>query len=148
MAGDGSLSKVINTMIELEAYEQENLNLCNINEIKNRLRTPLCIIPCGSTNMFANSIYGTDDAITPLMYLFYGISIRVDLSSVYTSTDKLHSFGFGYSCGFGSTIARYLNRYSKLGQNKVQTSLARGVAKQKHRSFELYPIGEYWFKDS
>jgi diacylglycerol kinase family enzyme len=133
MSGDGSVSKVINTMIELEAHDQENLNMCNLNEIKNRLRTPLCIIPCGSTNMLANSIYGTDDVVTPLMYLFYGISIRVDLSSVYTSVDKLHSFGFGYSCGFGSTIARYLSRFSKLGQNKVQTSLARGAAKQKHR---------------
>ena len=145
MAGDGSVSKVINTMIELEANDQENLNLCDINEIKNRLRTPICIIPCGSTNILANSIYGIVDIVTPLMYLCYGVSIRIDLSSAYTNIDKLHSFGFGYSCGFGSTLARYLNRYSKLGQNKVQTSLTRGVAKQKHRLFYFFLIFFYYF---
>ena len=133
MAGDGSVTKVINSWIELEANDQENTNIFDMNEIKNRLRTPLCVIPCGSINMFANSIYGTTDITTPLMYLFYGISIRVDMSSTFTNVDKLHSFGFGYSCGFGTTLARYLSRYSKMGQNKVQTSLARGVAKQKHK---------------
>lgn len=72
MAGDGGVSKFINLMIEYEANQQHNSSICEIEELKSKLLTPLCIIPCGSTNMIANSIYGTNDLVTPLMYLFYG----------------------------------------------------------------------------
>ena len=102
-----------------------------------QLHPPLCIVPVGATNMIANSIYGTTDLETPLMYLLYGIAMSVDICSVYTNGDKLHSFGFGFSCGFGTSVARYLQRFSKLGTNKVQTSFARGAAKQRHRIIDI-----------
>ncbi len=77
MAGDSSVSKAINIYLELEAQEKENFDLTQINQLSNRLKTPICIIPCGSTNMIANSIYGSDDLITPLMYLLYGSIFKI-----------------------------------------------------------------------
>ena len=133
MAGDSSLSRAINIIIEREALKNDNMDLCEVGQLSNRLKTPICIIPIGSTNMIANSIYGTTDIISPLMYLLYGITIKVDLSATFVNRGKLHSFGFGYSCGFGTTLARYFHRYSKLGWNKIPTSMARGIAKNKQR---------------
>jgi diacylglycerol kinase family enzyme len=72
IGGDGSVSKAINLIIELTAQRDENLNLCDIENIRTRLKTPICIISAGSTNMIANTIYGTTDHNTPLMHLFYG----------------------------------------------------------------------------
>jgi diacylglycerol kinase family enzyme len=69
MSGDGGAVKAINLIIELITTRNE---LYQIDEIKANLNTPFCIIPCGSTNTIANTIYGTDDQITPLMYLIRG----------------------------------------------------------------------------
>lgn len=115
MAGDSAVSRTINQIIELQARR-----FANIFEMRAQLHPPLCIVPVGATNMIANSIYGTTDLETPLMYLLYGIAMSVDICSVYTNGDKLHSFGFGFSCGFGTSVARYLQRFSKLGTNKVR----------------------------
>lgn len=133
MAGDSGVSKAINTIIELITHEDGSLLSAENIEISKKMQTPICIIPCGATNLIANSIYGSTDYISPLMFLIYGTTIKIDLSAVNTHKDKLHSFGFNYSCGFGSTLARYFIRYSKFGVNKVQTSLARGAAKQNHK---------------
>jgi diacylglycerol kinase family enzyme len=70
MSGDGGVVKAINLIIELIGSRNNVLN--QLEQIKNNLNTPLCIIPCGSTNTIANTIYGTDDQTTPLMYLIRG----------------------------------------------------------------------------
>ena len=44
----------------------------DISQLSKKMRIPLCVIPVGSTNQIANSIYGTTNLITPLMYLVYG----------------------------------------------------------------------------
>jgi len=124
---------VINTLIEVEASKEENMYINEPSLLSRKMRIPFCVIPIGSTNLIANSIYGTTNLVTPLMFLFYGIKLKVDVCSVFTNMDKLHSFGFSYSCGFGATMARYLNRYAKMGSNKVQTSIAKGTSKHKHK---------------
>ena len=72
MAGDSGVSTAINTIIELMSNDEEDLLSSEMNELSNKLRTPICIMPCGATNMIAASIYGSSDLISPLMYLFYG----------------------------------------------------------------------------
>lgn len=134
MGGDGSVSTFVNVMLELISQRYKGTS---INELKEAILTPFCIIPIGSTNMLANSLYGTNDICTPLMHLICGNTIRIDVSSIFTNIDKLHSFGFGFSCGLGTTLARYLKRYSKLGPNKIQSSITRALAKQRHRSIEV-----------
>lgn len=143
VGGDGSVSTVVNVMIELTMQRDENFHPREdpVESIAEKLKTPVCVIACGSTNLIATSLYGTAHHHTALMHLFYGNTIRVDLSCATTlaplsssaSSRRLHSFGFGYSCGFGTSLARYLPRYSKFGLKKVQTAMARAVAKQKHR---------------
>ena len=59
--------------------------------------------------------------------------MKVDVCSAFIDKNKLHSFGFSYACGFGTTLARYMMRYAKLGNTKSQTSLAKGASKHKHR---------------
>jgi diacylglycerol kinase family enzyme len=132
MAGDSALNHAINVIIHL-TVQDDDLNSIELNEISNKLKTPIAIIPCGAINMIAHSIYGSIDYISPLMFLLYGKTIKIDLSTVYTGKDKLHTFGFNSSVGFGTTIGRYLLRYARFGVNKVQTSIARGAAKQNHR---------------
>lgn len=44
----------------------------DISQLSKKMRIPLCVIPVGSTNQIANSIYGTTNLVTPLMYLIYG----------------------------------------------------------------------------
>lgn len=134
MGGDGSVSNFVNIMLELISKREKTTTL---NELKEAIVTPLCIIPIGTTNMLASSLYGTNQICTPLMNLIYGNTIRIDVSSIYTDTDKLHSFGFSYACGLGTTLARYFKRYSKLGPNKVQSSITRALAKQRHRPIEV-----------
>ncbi len=133
LGGDGSVSAVINTLIEVESSKEENLYIKEPSQLSKKMRIPFCVIPIGSTNLIANSIYGTTNLVTPLMFLFYGIKLKVDVCSAFTNLDKLHSFGFMYSCGVGSTMARYLNRYEKLGSNKVLTSISKATSKHKHK---------------
>jgi diacylglycerol kinase family enzyme len=133
MAGDSGVSRVINVMIELIAY-QDFFGTFELDDIRAKLKTPLCILPVGTTNMIANSIYGPGNIHNSLMHLFYGNTIRIDVSAAFKSLNhKLHSFSFGYSCGFGTTLARYMRRYQRLGLNKFQTSIAKGISKKKHR---------------
>ena len=133
LGGDGSVSSIINSIIEAEAKKEENMYISDIGQLSKKLRTPLCLIPTGTTNQIANSIYGTSNVITPLMYLLYNIKMKVDICSAFTSKNKLHSFGFTYSCGFSTTLLRYMKRYNKLGMNKVQSSIAKGASKSKQR---------------
>jgi diacylglycerol kinase family enzyme len=137
LAGDSGVSRCINTIIEYIAY-QDFMNTIDLEEIKYKLKTPICIIPVGSTNMIASSLYGTTTFNVPLMHLFYGNVIRIDMAAAFSplNKNKLHSFAFGYSCGFGTTLARYMQRYSKLGLKKFQTSIAKGVSKKQHRLVE------------
>lgn len=133
MGGDGSVSSVINLIIEVEAKKEENMYINEISQLSKKLRTPLCIISTGTTNQIANSIYGTTNTVTPLMYLLYGIKLKVDICSAFTGANKLRSFGFTYSCGFSTTMLRYMKRYNKLGTNKVLNSIAKGASKNKQR---------------
>ena len=132
MAGDSCVHKAINVIIELTA-QQDFVGSIDLEEIRDKLRTPICILPFGSTNMIAKAIYGTSDFHTPLMHLFYCEKMRIDISAVFKNANKLHSFGFGYSSGFGATLARYMRRYDHMGLNKFKTSLAKGISKNRHR---------------
>jgi diacylglycerol kinase family enzyme len=104
MAGDSSITKAINVIIDLEIQRKENIDVIELDDIKKKIRTPFCFIPVGSTNMIANSIYGSTDYGTPLRYLIHDIKMRIDMSAIFTNTDKLQALGFNYSCG----IFRYI----------------------------------------
>jgi diacylglycerol kinase family enzyme len=99
MAGDSSITRAINVIIDLEIQRHENIDVFELEDIKKRLRTPFCFIPVGSTNMIAHSIYGTTDYGTPLRYLIHGIKMKIDMSAIFTNADKLQALGFNYSCG-------------------------------------------------
>ncbi len=78
LAGDSSISTVINAIIEFEINRYKNYdfeNNSNQLELSDIIKTPFCFIPTGSTNIIANSFYGITNYITPLMYLFYGNKI-------------------------------------------------------------------------
>jgi diacylglycerol kinase family enzyme len=137
IGGDSSVSLAINCIIELTAQDNDETELANLSSFKKELSTPMSIIPTGAINMIASTLYGTNDVVSPLMYLCYGVYISVDLCSVYTNVDKLHSFGFGFSCGYGANICRYLDKYSSLGANKVQSALLRGATKRKQRIIDV-----------
>lgn len=85
MCGDSAASKIINMFIELKAQQDEDFNLNEIDEFKFKLKTPLCIIPVGSINHIASSIYGNTDINTPLYHFLYGIIIIVIIIRVYSS---------------------------------------------------------------
>ena len=61
----------------MEVTNKENTGS---RDISDKLTTPFCLIPVGSTNMIANSVYGITNLVSPLMYLFYGrIKIGFDI---------------------------------------------------------------------
>lgn len=66
-----------------------------------------------------------------------GNYINIDIASLYTSDHKLYNFAFGLSSGFGSDLVRYISRYSRLGNKKLQAALARGAAKTKRKPIEV-----------
>ena len=149
----------------MEVSNKENIES---RQIADKLTTPFCLIPVGTTNMIANSVYGITNLVSPLMYLFYGtinrrlfiqltriikikfnsnkkgIKMKVDMMAAFTSKNQLHSFGFSYSCGFGSTLARYVKRYVKMGNTKMHTSLLKGISKKKHRFLNKSLPDCYW----
>ena len=131
LAGDSGVSKAINVLIEYIA-QTDFLNSVDLDEIKYKFKTPICIMPVGSTNMIAGSIYGTASFNVPLMHLFYGNTIRIDMCAAFTHMNKLHSFSFAYSNGFGTTLARYMKRYSRSGLKKFQVALAKSLSKKEH----------------
>jgi diacylglycerol kinase family enzyme len=115
MAGDSSITRAINIIIDLEIQREENLDVFELEDIKNRIPTPFCFIPVGSTNMIANSIYGTTDYATPLRYLIHDIKMRIDMSAVFTNTDKLQALGFNYSCGMFEYNLIFIKFYHLFG---------------------------------
>lgn len=74
IGGDGSVSQAINIMIELTIQRDKkfHINENSIDSIRDKLTTPLSIIAAGSTNLIANTLYGTTNYNTSLMHLFYG----------------------------------------------------------------------------
>ena len=52
---------------------------------------------------------------------------------MHTSDHKFFNFAFGFSCGFGSDLVRYFERYSRFGTKKLQASIAKGATKKKHK---------------
>jgi hypothetical protein len=89
LGGDSSTSRAINAILQKElSNKSQNLNKIDEDddthsyrnyqhyELEDLLTSPLCLIPTGSTNMIANSIYGITNIFTPLMYLFYGICLK------------------------------------------------------------------------
>lgn len=70
LSGDGCISNVIRDIVETQARIQDDGEFIDLNKVI--LKTPICIIPCGSTNLIANSVYGTSNHYTPLMHLIYG----------------------------------------------------------------------------
>lgn len=129
ICGDGSVSKIIHDLLEKQVYDDSHTRKLDLR--KHTLKTPLCIMPAGTTNLIATSIYGSISLYTPLNYLIYGNCINIDISSIYTADRKLFNFGFGFSCGYGTDVARYIDKYSKLGIKKLQAALARAAAKKK-----------------
>lgn len=141
VSGDGSIVKAINAIIDFEIQKNKFQRKIEINDIRKMLNTPFCFIPVGSTNLIASSIYGITDYGSPLKYLIDDLVMRVDMTAVYRQPERLQSFGFNHSCGFGTTLARYFKRYEQVGVmkggNKVSSSLTKGILKAKHRAIEI-----------
>lgn len=132
MAGDSSVSKVINAIIEHVARTDHSGSI-DLEDIKNRLRVPISIIPVGTTNLIANSLYGSNKVYTALHSMVYGHVMRVDLQAAFRPGGKLHSFSFAYSCGLGTSLTRYLSRYRRLGKNNFQAAVSKLVTKAEHK---------------
>ncbi|XP_069472182.1 ceramide kinase-like protein isoform X2 [Ambystoma mexicanum] len=102
-----------------------------------RASLPLGIIPAGSTNVLACSLYGIKHPVTAALHIIMGTFQPVDVCT-FSSNSQLLRFGFSSMFGFGGRALALAekNRWMPPGQRK-DFAVVRALAKLKAESCDL-----------
>ncbi|CAH1789548.1 unnamed protein product [Owenia fusiformis] len=133
VGGDGTVNKLVNGLLN---KTQQNHGI-DVKPTTNPAKPmiPIGIVPTGSSNNIAHSVLGTDDPVSAVLHIVLGHKCPVDVCSTYHN-EKFHSWGFNFQYGFGGNILVFANRYSKLGQRKVEAAFLKGLTKSKLRPYD------------
>ncbi|XP_042544161.1 LOW QUALITY PROTEIN: ceramide kinase-like protein [Dipodomys spectabilis] len=115
VGGDGSASEVAHALL-LRAQKSAGMEadhvLCPV-----RAQLPLGLIPAGSTNVLAHSLYGIPHVVTATLHIIMGHLQPVDVCTFSTS-GKLLRFGFSAMFGFGGRTLALAEKYRWMSPNQ------------------------------
>ncbi|XP_028618692.1 ceramide kinase-like protein isoform X1 [Grammomys surdaster] len=108
VGGDGSASEAAHALL-LRAQKSAGVEMdCLQTLIGPEL--PLGLIPAGSTNVLAHSLFGTPHVVTATMHIILGHIQSVDVCT-FSSAGKLLRFGFSAMFGFGGRTLALAEKY-------------------------------------
>ncbi|XP_043852660.1 ceramide kinase-like protein isoform X3 [Dromiciops gliroides] len=115
VGGDGSASEVAHGLL-LRAQMDAGIDT---NYILTPVRTslPLGIIPAGSTNVLAHSLYGITHIVTATLHIIMGHMQPVDVCT-FSSTGKFLRFGFSAMFGFGGKTLALAEKHRWMPPNQ------------------------------
>ncbi|KAK2532612.1 Cerkl isoform A [Columba livia] len=117
VGGDGSVSEVAHGLLlkaQIDAGKDTDYIPTPV-----RAPVPLGVIPAGTTNILAHTLYGTKHAVTAALHIIMGHTQAVDVCT-FSTPSKLLRFGFSAMFGFGArTLAlAEKHRWMPSGQRK------------------------------
>lgn len=107
VGGDGMFAELLNGTI-LRTQVQSEVNYDSISSSLKQPNIAIGVIPAGSTDAVAFSIYGGNDPITAVLHIVLGNKLNIDVNAVHSAKEKkllryATSFiGYGF---FGDVIA-------------------------------------------
>ncbi|NXI75921.1 CERKL protein, partial [Rhipidura dahli] len=99
VGGDGSVSEVAHGLL-LRAQLDAGKDTADVSEPV-RAPVPLGVIPAGTTNVLAHTLYGIKHAVTAALHIVMGHIQAVDVCT-FSTPSKLLRFGFSAMLGFGA----------------------------------------------
>ncbi|XP_021040868.1 ceramide kinase-like protein isoform X1 [Mus caroli] len=108
VGGDGSASEAARALL-LRAQKNAGVEMDCIPTLVGA-ELPLGLIPAGSTNALAHSLFGTPHVVTATMHIILGHIRSVDVCT-FSSAGKLLRFGFSAMFGFGGRTLALAEKY-------------------------------------
>ncbi|XP_044522409.1 ceramide kinase-like protein [Gracilinanus agilis] len=135
VGGDGSASEVAHGLL-LRAQMDAGIDT---NYILTPVRTPLPlgIIPAGSTNVLAHSLYGVTHTVTATLHIIMGHMQPVDVCT-FSSSGKFLRFGFSAIFGFGGKTLAWAEKHRWMSPNqRKDCALIKTLASLKPEDCEI-----------
>uniref|UniRef100_A0A8C5L4Q1 DAGKc domain-containing protein n=1 Tax=Jaculus jaculus TaxID=51337 RepID=A0A8C5L4Q1_JACJA len=102
-----------------------------------RAQLPLGIIPAGSTNVLAHSLYGIPHVVTATMHIILGHMQSVDVCT-FSNMGKLLRFGFSAMFGFGGRTLALAEKYRWMSPSQRRDfAVMKALAKLKPEECEI-----------
>ncbi|XP_004601257.2 ceramide kinase-like protein [Sorex araneus] len=135
VGGDGSASEVAHALL-LRAQRNAGMETDSIlTPVQAQL--PLGIIPAGSTNVLAHSLYGIPHVITATLHIIMGHIQPVDVCT-FSTTGKLLRFGFSAMFGFGGRTLALAEKHRWMSPNQRRDfAVIKALAKLKPEDCEI-----------
>uniref|UniRef100_A0A4X2LSQ6 Ceramide kinase like n=1 Tax=Vombatus ursinus TaxID=29139 RepID=A0A4X2LSQ6_VOMUR len=135
VGGDGSASEVAHGLL-LRAQMDAGIDT---NYILTPVRTPLPlgIIPAGSTNVLAHSLYGITHIVTATLHIIMGHMQPVDICT-FSSAGKFLRFGFSAMFGFGGRTLASAEKHRWMPPNQRKDfAMIKTLARLKPEDCEI-----------
>ncbi|XP_068924671.1 ceramide kinase-like protein isoform X1 [Petaurus breviceps papuanus] len=145
VGGDGSASEVAHGLL-LRAQMDAGIDT---NYILTPVRTPLPlgIIPAGSTNALAHSLYGITHIVTATLHIIMGHMQPIDVCT-FSSTGKFLRFGFSAMFGFGGRTLALAEKYRWMPLNQRKDfAMIKTLASLKPEDYEISFLPVKAFQD-
>ncbi|XP_056841365.1 ceramide kinase-like protein isoform X2 [Rattus norvegicus] len=108
VGGDGSASEAAHALL-LRAQKNAGVEMDSSPTLTGA-QLPLGLIPAGSTNVLAHSLFGIPHVVTATMHIILGHIQSVDVCT-FSSAGKLLRFGFSAMFGFGGRTLALAEKY-------------------------------------
>ncbi|EEB20397.1 Ceramide kinase, putative [Pediculus humanus corporis] len=117
VGGDGTISEIINSLI-IRMIRDENQNENEWNLDIPKVKIPVAIIPCGSTDCIAYSLNGTQDRKTAAIFAVSGFRCGLDVCSVYSQKGLCRYFLGLLAYGFLGDVLKKSEKHRWMGPKR------------------------------
>lgn len=114
VGGDGTISDIINSLV-IRIIRDENQNENEWNLEIPKVKVPVAIIPCGSTDCIAYSLNGTQDRKTAAIFAVLGCRYGLDVCSVYSQRGLCRYFLGLLAYGFLGDVLKKSEKHRWMG---------------------------------
>lgn len=141
VGGDGTVSKIVNCLIS----SQMDASLTGTEEgdaAVPKIKLPIAIIPCGSTDCIAFTLNGTRDTETCALYAVLGDLLRYDVCRTVSDTGSTKFFLSVFTYGFLSDLLRESEKFRWMGPIRYNYAGLLTLLRSKEYYGQLDLIGE------